>query len=60
MATAPPTPGRLSQAAWPPAMGMGPGAAGAPVNQSSRPGAKYTEAGMYKVPLIFDFLTARE
>lgn len=52
VATAPPTPGRLSQAAWPPAMGLGLGPAGMsaiPVAQISRPGAKYTEAGTHVV-----------
>ncbi len=61
VATAPPTPGRLSQAAWPPALGMamGPsGVSGIPVAQGtgSRPGAKYTEAGRYKNKMIQDWL----
>lgn len=61
VATAPPTPGRLSHAAWPPALGLGqaigqgvgPGSAVAIASSdTSRPGAKYTEAGMFLIITI--------
>ena len=47
-AAAPPTPGRLTASAWPPASPVSFSTAAELANAAlSRPGARYTEAGMY-------------